>query len=208
MKTVHRIFVVIITVMMLMAPCLHSIYASENNEVQPDFEQIETENNSVADDSNDPEAQGIQVQVQGAVSAETEIVPFAADTPTTYYNLDSSSYRAQIVELAAARATNTARYFSTSADGITVTYYLSSCGTAASTARTMQIRLYKRSSDTSSWVQVGSHPVSFDLYGSGIAFFYDLDPNSFYYVSFRNTSSSTPWLGLDINGYADIESAH
>lgn len=181
MKLIYRISIGVLAVMILVAPCLQPIYAAA--EISP--QSVAAQNNT-----------------------ENDIVPFAADTPTTHKNLDGGSYRAQIVELASDRATNAARYFSTLSGGITVTYYLSSCGTAASTARSMKIQLYERVSDTSSWVLVDTHPVSFDSNGSGIAFFYDVDPDAFYYVSFRNTSSFTSWSGMDINGYADIEPAN
>lgn len=209
MRLLCRIGFAMLMVAMLMTLDIHLAYAAECalDETPTSTEQHNSEA-SYSDEANDGLIENEQNKDDAIATAigqsESAVMPCADTTPTSLWNLSAGKYQAQIINLAAARTTNTARYFTTGNGVITINFHFTPTGSSSDSSRIMTIKLYRRSGETDSWRIVETRRVTFSTYTTDTMYFYNLDPNMQYYIAFINSSGATPGLSMDINGYASI----
>lgn len=129
------------------------------------------------------------------------IEPRAAVVPTQYMNLSYSSYTAKLVDLAATRASLTKYYFSTGTRQLNLDLELVRSGTTQNTHRVLAIYLYQKTA-TGNW-EYTNRKVAMSFSGTTVTndyTFYNLDPNKFYYISFKNESATSSSSRMDISG--------
>ncbi len=144
-------------------------------------------------------AEGNNISITEAASQSVE--PIAASVPTEYRNLSSQSYSAELVDLAATKSSLTLYYFTTGTGEINLSLDLLRSGTTEKTKRVLKVYLYERTS-TGTWKDSGKS-VSVTFYGTGLSTtksFTSLDANKFYYLKFKNESSTKSGDRMDISG--------
>ena len=136
----------------------------------------------------------------------TNISTRGATIPTQHYNLgEDNKYTARIVDLAANRGTYTNYYFSTPTGYLYFDIDLIHSGTTTTLYRELTLEIYKLNSDYS-----GTLVQTWSLHYNGLTmsaypFFSGFDPHLFYYVLFRNTSSTNANSSMDISGTIVID---
>lgn len=129
------------------------------------------------------------------------IEPRADVVPTDYRNLSNADYTATLLDLAATKSSLTKYYFTTGTGEINLSFDLLRSGTTQQTKRVLKVYLYERPA-TGYWSQKGS-PVSVTFYGTEYSTdrsFTGLDANKFYYLKFKNESSTSSGDRMDISG--------
>lgn len=128
-------------------------------------------------------------------------------TPVVFYNLGGDNYyTGSLIDLAAARGSYTLYYFATGTGNIYVKMDLERSGTTTNKDRSLEIRLYEKSTASSAGTLVGTKTVSFNTAeATRRVVFTGLDCNKFYYVYFYNTSGSSSSSSLDISCTATID---
>lgn len=124
----------------------------------------------------------------------------AANPPTTHHNLSNKDYIAVLQDLAASKGSYTKCYYTTSTKQIELTCSLQRSGTTSTLTRELEIRLYERKKDETSFNYVNSQNVTFSTDVTRTVSFTNLDNDNFYYFRFVNNSSNNPADKLDISG--------
>lgn len=203
MKLLCRASLVVLAVTTLITSNLYLVHAAEYDFTEQQNGEInygdEVCDELIANEKNKEDA-----STSAIGQFESVAMPCAETTPTSLWNLSAGKYQAQIINLAAARTTNTARYFTTGNGVITINFHFTPTGSSSDSSRIMTIKLYRRSGETDSWRIVETRRVTFSTYTTDTMYFYNLDPNMQYYIAFINSSGATPGLSMDINGYASI----
>lgn len=134
-------------------------------------------------------------------AASQSVKPRAASVPTEYRNLSNKDYSAELIDLAATKSSLTLYYFTTGTGEINLSLDLLRSGTTEKMKRVLKVYLYERTS-TGAWKDSGKS-VSVTFYGTEFSTtrsFTGLDANKFYYLKFKNESSTKSGDRMDISG--------
>lgn len=141
------------------------------------------------------------VVAANSTQESTIIEPRADVVPTEYRNLSNADYTAQLLDLAATKSSLTKYYFTTGTGEIKLSFDLERSGTTQETKRVLTVYLYERPSNGYWFTE--KDPVSVTFYTtehSATRSFTGLDPDHFYYLKFKNESSTSSGARMDISG--------
>ncbi len=128
----------------------------------------------------------------------------ASSPPTVHHNLSADSYTAVLDELAASKGSYTKCYYTTATKKINLDYELLRSGTTQTLERKLEIRLYEKYANATSYHYLKSKYVNFTTDTIGTVTFDGLGVDNFYYIRFVNNSSDDPADNLDISGEIQI----
>lgn len=128
----------------------------------------------------------------------------APNPPTTHHNLSDRSYVAELYDLAASKGSFTLYYFTTSTKKISLYCDLLRSGSTQKLTRKLEIRLYEKNANETSYHYLKSKNVEFTADFVTTVDFTSLNNDNFYYIRFVNNSSDDPADSLDISGKITI----
>lgn len=152
------------------------------------------------------EQEGPVYEIMSVYDAQTR----AKDTPSEFYNLGGDNYyEGSLIDLAATKGSYTKYYFATGTGKIYIKMDLERSGTTTNKERSLEIRLYEKSSATATGTLFDTRTVSFNTAeATKRVVFTGLDSNKFYYVYFYNTSGNSTGSSLDVSCTAIIDDSY
>lgn len=120
--------------------------------------------------------------------------------PSEYHNLSNADYTGYLIDLAASRGSYTGKFFSTGTKEIIVDMDLERSGKSSTPERKLEVVLYEKKNLNSEGTQAATQTVEFNtITATKSVKFTGLDGNKFYYLHFKNISSTYAASSLDIS---------